>query len=1186
MAADRGQKAEASVGGSISAAVQANWAGFFDPAWYVSRYPDIAAVGIDPLYHFINHGLAEGRDPNAWFDSAWYAEHYADIGSSGINPLLHYMQSGAAELRNPHPRFDAVYYVAQHPEAAANPLLTHMRVGITRGWLTEKPLDIADYLPSTETAPICPDSVVVDIVIPCYRGLEETQRCLMSVLSDPLRPRGRIIVVDDRSPEPALSEWLAQCSASGKIVLVRNKKNLGFVASVNRGMREAGDHDVVLLNSDTVVPPNWLSRLAAHAYADPGLASVSPLSNNATICGYPGNGVAELPMGLSTNEIDAICQRVNAGRRVNLPTTVGFCMYIKREALEDVGAFDEKAFGRGYGEENDFCMRAAGRGWRHAVATDIFVYHAGSVSFGDEARALAEQGLELLAGRYPGYRRLVAHHVALDDIAPARFAITAELFRASGLPTIVMVRHGLGGGVARHIDDLVRQCSGRANVLTLTAGTRGAALEAPGLRDHSTLALPAERIGDLIRYLRSANVQRLHIHHLAGMDMDIRALIHRMDVPFDLTVHDYYAVCPQVNLLPMPEGSYCGEPAAAGCNRCIAERPSHAATDILSWRLRQGWLFAEAERVIFPSRDARDRHVRYGLFGNALVVPHEPVAAEPWPIAVSRPATAGKLRIVVLGVLANHKGAHIVAALAEAAKSANLDIHLIGDVEDDFPADARSLIKISGKYVDADLPDLLAQTKPHVAWFPAPWPETYSYTLSAAIAAGLPIVASNIGAMPERLSGRPWTWLRDPKSSTEDWIDVFADVRSALRAKPSLSSVPVRVAEPDFYADSYVRPPPRKPVKSTAPIDLRRAGRVSVVVIPERFDNDALSPCAFIRLLQPLGHSDIASNFDIVLADAREALRYRADIVVTQRYAVPNIAAANALARHARETKARLLFDIDDDLLNIPTDHPDAADLRPKTAVVTCMIDNADMVWVSTQPLADRIGRAARQVRVIPNGLDEGLWSAHRPPPRDRFGPVRVLCMGTATHDGDFAMILPALQRLRDEFGYRLIVDLLGFTSSTDLPDWVSRVSMTPHATRSYPGFVNWIVRQPGWDIGLAPLLDNPFNACKSPIKTLDYAALGIPVVASDVGVYRGSVADGPGGMLVANTPVAWHAAVSRLIRDPELRLRLGDGARSGFQERGTLASQAEARRAAWLDLSGQPPIAAGGQKRSRKERL
>ena len=141
--------------------------------------------------------------------------------------------------------------------------------------------------------------------------------------------------------------------------------------------------------------------------------------------------------------------------------------------------------------------------------------------------------------------------------------------------------------------------------------------------------------------LKSADVTRAHIHHLMSMDLDVRALLHRLGVPFDVTVHDYFAICPQVNLLPWLQGAYCGEPDIADCNACIADRSSYGSRDIVSWRRGNAWQFIEAERVICPSEDVRRRLARYRFDRQAIVVPHEPVTAAPWPMS---PPTLGKGR--------------------------------------------------------------------------------------------------------------------------------------------------------------------------------------------------------------------------------------------------------------------------------------------------------------------------------------------------------------------------------------------------------------------------------------------------------------------------------------------------------------------------------------------------------------
>src|SRR5262249_30959012 len=259
----------------------------------------------------------------------------------------------------------------------------------------------------------------------------------------------------------------------------------------------------------------------------------------------------------------------------------------------------------------------------------------------------------------------------------------------------------------------------------------------------------------------------------------------------------------------------------------------------------------------------------------AIVVPHEPVAPGPWKLSPPPLAKGRPLRIAVLGVLAGQKGAVTVISVASAADPSALSIQVIGYTERELPPPLAERIAVSGEYAEGDLPALLAKAKPHVVWFPAQWPETYSYTLSAAIDAGLPIVATRIGAFVERLEGRPLTWLVDPEAPAEEWLATFDKVRSELTRQRRPPGGKSRQPIADFYRDRYVRP--LSPHVS-GPVDLRRKDRISVVVIPERFPSGPLSPCAYIRLLQPLDHPDIGGGWNIIIADAAEALQYRADI--------------------------------------------------------------------------------------------------------------------------------------------------------------------------------------------------------------------------------------------------------------------------------------------------------------------
>ena len=265
---------------------------------------------------------------------------------------------------------------------------------------------------------------MIDVVVPVYRGEAATRRCLESVLAAAQRTPFELVVVDDASPEPAISAWLDSLAAAKRVTLLRHAANEGFVRSANRAIALHPDRDVVLLNSDTEVANDWLDRLAACVARDPSIATATPFSNQATICSYPFDGwQGGVPGTLGLAALDRLFATVNAGQSAPIPTGVGFCFYVRRAALQALGGFDAERFGRGYGEENDFCLRAAASGWRNVIAADVFVYHEGAVSFSDEREARMRAAGELLRERHPGYDRTIAEFAAADPLRPFREAV-------------------------------------------------------------------------------------------------------------------------------------------------------------------------------------------------------------------------------------------------------------------------------------------------------------------------------------------------------------------------------------------------------------------------------------------------------------------------------------------------------------------------------------------------------------------------------------------------------------------------------------------------------------------------------------------------------------------------------------------------------------------------------------------
>ncbi|MBE5316321.1 MAG: glycosyltransferase family 2 protein [Xanthomonadales bacterium] len=263
----------------------------------------------------------------------------------------------------------------------------------------------------------------MQVIVPVYRALPALQR-LVAGLRRTLDSGERVLFCDDASPEAEVSAYLQSLPGTlpFETRVVRRERNLGFVGNVNAAFAETGEDDVVLLNSDTVPSAGWLDRLRVCFAADRRIATATPWSNNAEICSLP-HLCRPGPLPDDPDRWARACIDACAGEYVDLPTGVGFCMAIRRACLDRIGAFDAETFGRGYGEENDFCLRAEGHGWRNVLCADAFVAHEGGASFSLEGLAPGGGNLARLLNRYPDYNRRVAEFIMADPIKPLRLRV-------------------------------------------------------------------------------------------------------------------------------------------------------------------------------------------------------------------------------------------------------------------------------------------------------------------------------------------------------------------------------------------------------------------------------------------------------------------------------------------------------------------------------------------------------------------------------------------------------------------------------------------------------------------------------------------------------------------------------------------------------------------------------------------
>jgi GT2 family glycosyltransferase/glycosyltransferase involved in cell wall biosynthesis len=631
---------------------------------------------------------------------------------------------------------------------------------------------------------------IVDVIVPVHGALRAFRRCVESVLQARGNTQYELVVIDDGNTDPDLVRYLSDLRAQRRATVIAQSTRQGYTAAVNQGFGLHRDRDVVVLQSDAEVANDWLDRLVAHAAAS-DVGVIGTFTNNVGTATYPLPRHANpLPPGYTVATLDALFSRANAGGAAALPAIDGPCLYFRRACLSAVGALDAAPLGSDYGVEIDFCLRAGSAGFHHLLAGDVFVGHEGHASLArHEAEAWSVRAEQALTKLYPSYRALMQETRERELERP--FARRVDLLRLaeSGKRLLVFVSHPWGGGIRRYMNDLVELTEGRCEVLFLEPAV-GDTVKLSWPRAGESFALyftlPTE-LPMLAETMRAIGVERLHFHHIHLQPRSILELPALVGVPYDYTLHDYHPICPQYHLVT-EDGEYCGEPDAAGCAACIARRPGQWGLDITTWRGDFGRLLRGAARIIAPSQDVATRVRRY--------FPELPV--EVWP----HPETPGSavprvVRVAILGNLSPEKGLHVVAACARDARERGLPLtfRVLGSTTEPIVQAPDAPLTIYGQYVDSELPQLIAAEKPDVLLFAAQVPETYAYTLSVALQSGLPIVASALGAFPERLAGVPRSTTVNWNAPPAKWNDaLLAAAGGSARAPASTAASLSKVA--------------------------------------------------------------------------------------------------------------------------------------------------------------------------------------------------------------------------------------------------------------------------------------------------------------------------------------------------------------------------------------------------------
>lgn len=634
--------------------------------------------------------------------------------------------------------------------------------------ITSKKID--DYLDIIESADITSVHTVidttVDIILPVYNGLNYLEILLPQIFqySD---LKFKIYITNDASPDPRISTFLTEIKNKypENVEIDTNKTNLGFTKTVNSLFQKCTNDYIVLLNSDTEVNENWLSRLLFPFIKDEKIATITPMSNCATICSFPNIGDNDLLEKLSPSELNKRLLKLPSYVE-EIPTGVGFCMAIKRKTLLETGFFDDKNFPRGYGEEVDLCFRFQKIGYKNILNGSLFVYHKHGGSFSSvEKKKLQAVNQKKIEELHPEFTSKLTSYFESNTFCLHKFIYLLSILKSDATPVCLFFDHDLGGGTnvytrnyqlskpeITYINITFPNPNINPNALLL------ARIKYSNLYFQFTLESPSVlfKIFDLANF----SPNDLILNNLVSYSNLFQLLTdvenYKRNNPA-LTIkvlgHDFYPICP--NFLLFNKTEFCNIPEDANtCRSCIANltetiEPVLISNDFTThqkWRGKWGSLLQLCDEVTVFSESTKNLYVRVWpkISDKIVIKPHQ-------LIGFTKKAKSKKNICVLGNIHSIAKGAAIVKDLAielEKNNPGNYNLISIGAIAPQY--DSQNINK-TGAYTIDNLYEKLIEHRIDLIFIPSVCSETFSFTTREAIESNIPTACFQLGGQYDQI---------------------------------------------------------------------------------------------------------------------------------------------------------------------------------------------------------------------------------------------------------------------------------------------------------------------------------------------------------------------------------------------------------------------------------------------------
>lgn len=713
------------------------FSGFFDYNFY--RGDDIYLNRLTDdvlIYQYIHYWRSIKNNPSQYFDNKNLHSKNKDIPRD-INPLIYFLR----------------YKNDPRPYQEIHSLKQTFKIIKKKDHNNRKKIIFDD----------------ISVIIPVYNGYYYVKN-ILSCLEQDLNRNYKIIFINDCSPDEKIIPLIENfCKNNINCDLINNEKNLGFVGTINKASSVCAGN-FIILNTDTLFSGDWVKRLMRPIIEDDTVASTTPFSNSATIYSFPEFPEDnELLPGLTVDAVDAAFLELTETSEINLdaPTGVGFCMGINRNVWSKIGGFDEKAFAKGYGEENDWCQRAIQHGHRNVLVPDLFVYHTHGGSFlSREKEELITRNLKILHNRWPNYHSDVQNFIQNDPWRDYRHA--AFLLICCQNSPVFFFDHALGGGTTFYREQRKEEILAENKpVLQLIYNHQAHEYQFSAQLGKTKKEWSEPDISWLPQIFDQLKDCKIIINSLVSWPRsgeileNIIKLCDQKQFYITTLFHDYFPICPSYTLLN-DKKVYCHVPENLEiCNQClklnglIIDNDLKKSLKMNDWRTAWQVAFDASEEIVFFSEASKKIAERAFNFSKKkmFVRPHKPLI-EFHPVAARK--REGFLTIGVVGNINLAKGAEVVIQVAEKLLKTRPEarIFLIGNINPAYKVELPNFT-IHGSYTQNELPILVEKYGINTAFLPSIWPETFSYVTTELMMLGMPIVAFNIGAPAERLKDYP-----------------------------------------------------------------------------------------------------------------------------------------------------------------------------------------------------------------------------------------------------------------------------------------------------------------------------------------------------------------------------------------------------------------------------------------------